>query len=185
MAMRSESVFSPAPVDATLPDATPLASVTATGCVTVFPAPVAAMITVGPATGLPCASGAVTVTVLVPLPATMLSGAIRSVDVAPETVPAETVRPTVDASATPSIVAETVFDFVVASSLLVWVLWTGVLPGLRLPEIPAFEISFAARHPWVTLAAAVMLGIVAILLALEGVDAGAGRTLAALRATQW
>ena len=64
-----------------------------------------------------------------------------------------------------TLVAETVFDFVVSTSLLVWVLWTGVLPGLRLSEIPAFEISFAARHPWVTLAAAVMLGIVAILLA--------------------
>ena len=64
-----------------------------------------------------------------------------------------------------TLVAETLFDFVVASGLLVWALWAGVLPGLRLPEIPAFEISFAARHPWVTLAVAVMLGIAAILLA--------------------
>ena len=64
-----------------------------------------------------------------------------------------------------TLVAETVFDFFVASGLLIWALWAGVLPGLRLPDLPAFELSFAARHPWVTLAVAVALGIAAILLA--------------------
>lgn len=64
-----------------------------------------------------------------------------------------------------TLVAETLFDFVVASGLLVWALWAGVLPGLRLPDVPAFEIAFAARHPWVTLAVAVILTIATLLLA--------------------
>jgi len=64
-----------------------------------------------------------------------------------------------------TLVAETLFDFVVASGLLVWALWAGVLPGLRLPEVPAFEVSLAVRHPWATLAAVVILTLLALVLA--------------------
>ena len=58
-----------------------------------------------------------------------------------------------------TLVAETLFDFVVSTALLVWALGAGVLPGLRLPEIPAFEFSLALRHPYVSLA---VLGAVVI-----------------------
>lgn len=64
-----------------------------------------------------------------------------------------------------TLVAETLFDFVVASGLLVWALWAGVLPGLRLPDVPAFEVSLAVRHPWATLAVVVILTIAGLLLA--------------------
>lgn len=64
-----------------------------------------------------------------------------------------------------TLVAETLFDFVVASGLLIWALWAGVLPGLRLPEIPAFEVSLALRHPYISLAILLALVIGGILLA--------------------
>jgi uncharacterized membrane protein YbhN (UPF0104 family) len=64
-----------------------------------------------------------------------------------------------------TLVAETLFDFVVASGLLVWALWAGVLPGLRLPSVPAFEISLALRHPWITLAVIVALAVAGLILA--------------------
>ena len=46
---------------------------------------------------------------------------------------------------------ETIVDLFVASGLLVWALSAGVLPGLRLPDIPAFDLSLALRHPFWTL----------------------------------
>ena len=45
-----------------------------------------------------------------------------------------------------TLVAETIFDFFVASALLVWALQAGVLPGVRLPDIPAFDLSWAFRN---------------------------------------
>ncbi len=63
-----------------------------------------------------------------------------------------------------SLVAETLFDFVVASSLLVWALWAGVLPGLRLPRVPAFDLSLALAHPWITLGVLVVLTVAALFL---------------------
>lgn len=63
-----------------------------------------------------------------------------------------------------TLVAETLFDFVVASGLLIWALSAGILPGLRLPEIPAFEISLALRHPYISLASLVVIAIGAMLL---------------------
>jgi hypothetical protein len=59
----ADTVFDSATVALKVPVATPLAFVTPTGCVSVFPVPVAASTTVAPATGLPEASRAVTVTV--------------------------------------------------------------------------------------------------------------------------
>jgi uncharacterized membrane protein YbhN (UPF0104 family) len=46
-----------------------------------------------------------------------------------------------------TLVCETFIDLVLSSGLLVWALWAGVLPGLRLPDIPAFDLSLAFRHP--------------------------------------
>lgn len=59
-----------------------------------------------------------------------------------------------------TLVAETLFDFVVASALLVWALQAGVLPGLRLPDIPAFDLSWAFRNGWVVLGLVVALAVV-------------------------
>jgi glycosyltransferase 2 family protein len=65
-----------------------------------------------------------------------------------------------------SLVAETLFDMVVAGALIAWALTAGVLPGVRLPDIPAFEFSLALRHPWITLG--VVVGLLILLLLLLG-----------------
>src|SRR5689334_21340062 len=62
-----------------------------------------------------------------------------------------TVRQRVEGSNVPaltsSLLAETVFDFAVASGLLTWAYATGSLPRLPdIPDRPAFEWSFIARH---------------------------------------
>ncbi|HSI29907.1 MAG TPA: lysylphosphatidylglycerol synthase transmembrane domain-containing protein [Miltoncostaeaceae bacterium] len=59
-----------------------------------------------------------------------------------------------------TLVAETLFDFVVASALLVWALQAGVLPGVRLPDIPAFDLSWAFRNGWIVLGVVVALAVV-------------------------
>jgi uncharacterized membrane protein YbhN (UPF0104 family) len=61
------------------------------------------------------------------------------------------VRQRIRGSSTPTLVAsllaETVFDFVVASCLMTWAYATGRLPSLpSIPNAPAFEWSFFARH---------------------------------------
>src|SRR3989440_8222870 len=88
----------------------PLASVVPTGCVSVFPAVgLAASTTVAPAIGLPLASFAVTVIVLVSVPALIDVGAAATLDCAAETPPAVTVTVAVCVMATVLIVADTVF----------------------------------------------------------------------------
>jgi uncharacterized membrane protein YbhN (UPF0104 family) len=62
-----------------------------------------------------------------------------------------TVRNRVAGSSVPaltsSLLAETVFDFAVATTLMTWAYGTGRLPALPdLPNAPAFEWSFIARH---------------------------------------
>lgn len=64
-----------------------------------------------------------------------------------------------------SLVAETVFDMAVAGCLIAWVLWAGLLPGVRLPEIPAFDLSLAFRYPWVTVAVVTLLLFAALFTA--------------------
>lgn len=64
-----------------------------------------------------------------------------------------------------SLVAETVFDMAVAGGLLAWALTGGVLPGVRLPDLPAFDLSLAFSHPWITLACVVALVVLGVLLA--------------------
>jgi uncharacterized membrane protein YbhN (UPF0104 family) len=61
-----------------------------------------------------------------------------------------------------SLVAETVFDMAIAGCLIAWVLWAGLLPGVRLPDIPAFDLSLAFRYPWVTLAVAIVLALLLV-----------------------
>lgn len=63
-----------------------------------------------------------------------------------------------------SLLAETVFDMFVAGTLIIWALSSGALPGVRLPEIPAFDLSLAFDHPWITLAVLATLAVVAALL---------------------
>jgi uncharacterized membrane protein YbhN (UPF0104 family) len=47
-----------------------------------------------------------------------------------------------------SLVVETIFDFVVATALLLWALQAGLLPGTPdLPRVDAFDWSFVVEHP--------------------------------------
>src|SRR2546423_15435953 len=84
----ADTVLVPAVVDESVPVATPLASVVPTGCVSVFPAVgVAASTNVAPAIGLPLASFAVTVIVLVSVPALIEESAAATDDCAADTPP--------------------------------------------------------------------------------------------------
>jgi uncharacterized membrane protein YbhN (UPF0104 family) len=61
-----------------------------------------------------------------------------------------------------SLVAETLFDLVMGSSLLVWAWHLGAVPDLPdLPSLPAFEFSWLAEHPWITVS--VLAALVALL----------------------
>src|SRR5512146_602346 len=91
-------VFTPAPVDETEPVATPEALVGELGWTMVFPDPVANKVTVAPTTGFPPASRAVTVTAEELPPAVNTAGETATLDVEPETTPAETLK---DADRTP------------------------------------------------------------------------------------
>jgi hypothetical protein len=84
----ADTVLVPAPVELSVPVATPLASV-GPGWTSVLPVPVAASVTVAPDTGLPLASRAVTVIVEVPLPAVIGDVAV-TVDRLADTAPAFT-----------------------------------------------------------------------------------------------
>ena len=105
----ADTVFDSATVELSVPVATPLELVVAVGCVRVFPVPVAAKTTVAPWIRLPFASFAVTVMVEVPLP-TVIGDVATMVDCVVETVPGLTVTVAVCVTATPVIVADTVFD---------------------------------------------------------------------------
>lgn len=68
----------------------------------------------------------------------------------------------VDGSAYPalasSLLAESVFDALVATGLLIWAWQLGIVPDLpSLPRLPAFEISWYADRPWI-------LGVIAVVL---------------------
>jgi uncharacterized membrane protein YbhN (UPF0104 family) len=69
------------------------------------------------------------------------------------------------ATLTGSLVCETVIDMIIGSTLLIWALSAGVLPGVRLPELPAFDMSLALRHPFWTL---LVVGIIGLLLVMLG-----------------
>src|SRR5207247_1246754 len=158
----AETVLEPAAVDDRVPVAMPLASVVPTGWVRVFPSVgVAASVTVAPAIGLPLASFAVTVMVDVPLPAAIGDVAL-TVDCAADTVPGFTTTVAVCVTATPSIVADTVFDSatvelrVPVATPLAFVVVLGcvtVLPrpvALRTTVAPAMGLPNASRAVTVT-----------------------------------
>ena len=105
----AEIVFASAAVELNVPVATPLPSVTAVGCVNVFPLPVAATTTVAPPIGLPFPSFAVTVIVVVGPPAAMLAGAEATVETVDDSAPTVTVTAAVCVNAVPFTVADTVF----------------------------------------------------------------------------
>ncbi len=69
------------------------------------------------------------------------------------------------ATLTGSLVCETVIDMIIGSSLLIWALSAGVLPGVRLPDIPAFDMSLALRHPFWTL---LIVGAIVLLFVMLG-----------------
>jgi uncharacterized membrane protein YbhN (UPF0104 family) len=87
------------------------------------------------------------------------------------------------ATLTGSLVCETVIDMIIGSSLLIWALSAGVLPGLRLPDIPAFDLSLALRHPFWTLliVAAIVLLFVMLGRRVRQFWREFGRGLAVLR----
>jgi uncharacterized membrane protein YbhN (UPF0104 family) len=61
-----------------------------------------------------------------------------------------------------TLIVETLFDFFVASILLLWVLQRGVLPSLDvLPHLPSIDWAIAARHPT---GAAIVAGALALVL---------------------
>ena len=97
-----------------------------------------------------------------------------------------TVRNRVAGSSVPaltsSLLAETVFDFAVATVLLTWAYATGRLPALPdLPNAPAFEWSFIARHTQGAMMAIAIVFIAGWLLAALA-RAPRARVLAAHRA---
>lgn len=104
----ADTVLVPAPVELSVPVATPLASLVPLGCVRVLPLPVAERTTVAPLIGLPLASRTVTVIVALPLPAVSDAGAAATEDCDADTGAGLTVTVAVCVISVPSIVAETV-----------------------------------------------------------------------------
>src|SRR5437762_1917188 len=152
-----DTVFDAATVELKVPVATPSPSVGPTGCVTVFPVPVAATTTVAPAIGLPSASRAVTVMVELPLPAVIGDVAV-TVDRLADTAAGFTTTVAVCVMATALIVADTVFApaavdaSVPVTTPLAFVVPTGcvsVLPAAgvaaRVTVAPGIGFRFASR----------------------------------------
>src|SRR5712692_6319050 len=160
----AETVFDCATVELKLPVATPLALVVPTGCVRVFPVPVAASTTVAPAIGLPFASLAVTVMVDVPLPA-VIGDVAATVDCAAETVPAFTTTVAVWVIATVLIVAETVFDSATVelklpvATPLALVVPTGCVRVFPVPVAASTTVAPAIGLPFASLAVTVMVDV--------------------------
>src|SRR5205809_918638 len=158
----ADTVLVSAVVELNVPVATPLAFVVPTGCANVLPVVgLAASVTVAPWIGLPLASFAVTVIVDVPLPAA-IGDVAMTVDTAAETVLGFTATVAVCVTATPSIVADTVFDSatvelsVPVATPLAFVVALGcvtVLPrpvALRTTVAPAMGLPNASRAVTVT-----------------------------------
>src|SRR5713226_7122446 len=160
----AETVFDSATVDASVPVATPLALVVPTGCVRVFPVPVAASTTVAPAIGLPLASRAVTVIVELPLPAVIGDVAV-TVDKDADTAPAVTVTVAVWVIATVLIVADTVFDSatvelsVPVATPLALVVPTGWVRVFPVPVAASTTAAPAIGLPFASLAVTVMVDV--------------------------
>src|SRR5205807_1119588 len=143
--------------------ATPLPSVTAGGCVTVFPLPVAASTTVAPLTAFPDPSLAVTVIVVPAPPAVMLAGAAATVDCVGDTAPAATVTAAVWVSAVPFTVAETVFPSgtvelnVPVATPLAFVWPAGCVTVLPLPVAASTTVAKLTGLPYPSFAVTVIV----------------------------
>lgn len=75
---------------------------------------------------------------------------------------------------TSSLLAETVFDFVMGSIILLWAIGFGIAPFPDLPSLPLFEFSWMAQHPMVTGVAIILIigaGIAAVILAQHRIRA--------------
>jgi uncharacterized membrane protein YbhN (UPF0104 family) len=67
----------------------------------------------------------------------------------------------------PTLVVETIFDFAVASALMVWALSIGVLPTHQVySRLPSVDWRFVVDHREETLIGLVLLSVVAVVLAL-------------------
>jgi uncharacterized membrane protein YbhN (UPF0104 family) len=67
------------------------------------------------------------------------------------------------ATLTPTLVVETMFDFVVAGAVLVWALATGLLPAHRVySRIPSVDWKFFIRHDQLTLILLVVLTVIGL-----------------------
>jgi uncharacterized membrane protein YbhN (UPF0104 family) len=66
-----------------------------------------------------------------------------------------------------TILVQSIFDFVVASILLIWAIQQGVLPGLDvLPHLPSFDFSWFFAHPRAAAAVLGALFVGSVLLAV-------------------
>jgi uncharacterized membrane protein YbhN (UPF0104 family) len=67
-----------------------------------------------------------------------------------------------------SLLAESVFDALVAICLIIWAWQLGILPGLpSLPRLPAFELSWYAERPWILAVVGVVILIALIYAAVR------------------
>ena len=157
------TVFVCATVEAIVPVATPLAFVTPTGCTSVLPVPVALRITVAPTIGFPLPSRAVTVIVLVALPAAMLTGETATVESPADGESGITVTVAVCVMATPPAVAETVFASatveasVPVATPLALVTATGCTSELPVPVAPNTTAAPGITLPFTSRAVTVMV----------------------------
>ena len=128
-----------------------------------LPVPVAASTTVAPLIGLPLASLAVTVIVVLPLPAVSEVGAAATVDCAAETGAEVTVTTAVWLTTVPLIVAETVFvSATVALSVpvatpLAFVWLAGCVSALPLPVAASTTAAPLIGLPLASLAVTVIV----------------------------
>src|SRR5436189_102758 len=177
----AEIDFAPVLVELNVAVRTPVGSVVPVAGVRVFAVPpVAVRLTLAPPIGLPPASRAVTVIVLVPDPAGIDAGAASTVEVVADTAPAVTVTGAVWVIATVLIVAEIVFPPVVVElNVAVRTPVVGsVVPvaGVRVFPVPPVAVRLTLppplRVPLPTSATATVL-----VPDPAGIDAGAAATV--------
>src|SRR6266513_2981199 len=179
----AEIVFPPVVVELHVAVRTPVVgSVVPVAGVRVFPVPpVAVRLTLAPPIGLPPASRAVTVIVLVPDPAGIEAGAASTVEVEADTAPAVTVTGAVCVIATVLIVAEIVFPPVVVElNVAVRTPVVGsVVPvaGVRVFPVPPVAVRLTLAPPIGLPPAARAVTVIVLVPDPAGIDAGAASTV--------
>src|SRR5439155_1094333 len=179
----AEMVFPPVVVELNVAVRTPVVgSVVPLAGVSVFPVPpVAVRLTLAPPTGLPPASRAVTVIVLVPDPAGIDAGAASTVEVVADTAPAVTVTAAVWVIATVLIVAigsssrrEVVLNVAVGASVVGYV---GPLAAGWVCPVPPVAVSPALAPPIGLPLASRAVTVIVLVPDPAGIDAGAASTV--------